>query len=248
MQQAAEDQLIVELVQGIRQRHPRMGGRKLHHELQKPMAALGISRGRDALFELLAAHNLLVATQRNRRRTTHPGLWRCANLLTGLTITRVHQVWVGDITYIPTEEGFVYLALLTDVFSRFIVGFDLSSSLALEGCHRALDLAIQQANGADLRGLIHHSDHGVQYTAWPYRQCLQQWEILSSMGQVGNCYENALAERVNGILKCEYGLNDLFIDKSHAQKAVEQAVWLYNHERPHLALNYGKPAEIYFGS
>lgn len=248
MQQAAEDQLIVELVQGIRQRHPRMGGRKLHHELQNPMAALGISRGRDALFELLAANNLLVVTQRNRRRTTHAGLWRCANLLTGLTVTHPHQVWVGDITYLTTEEGFVYLALLTDVFSRFIVGFDLSSSLALEGCRRSLAQAIQQANGANLCGLIHHSDHGVQYTAWPYRQHLQQMGIRSSMGQVGNCYENALAERVNGILKCEYGLNDLFIDKAQAQKAVVQAVWLYNYERPHLALNYSKPAEIYFAS
>lgn len=248
MQQAAEDQLVVELVQGIRQHHPRMGGRKLHHVLQKPLAALGISRGRDALFALLAAHDLLVPTQRSHRRTTHPGLWRCPNLLADLTVTHVHQVWVGDITYLSTEEGFLYLALLTDVFSRFIVGFDLSSSLAVEGCGRALDQAIQQANGANLCGLIHHSDHGVQYAAWPYRQRLQQFHMLSSMGQVGNCYENALAERVNGILKCEYGLHDLFADKAQAQKAVQEAVWLYNYERPHLALNYNKPADIYFGN
>jgi len=247
MQRAAEDQLVVELVQGIRQRHPRMGGRKLHHELQKPMAALDISRGRDAFFELLAAHNLLVPAKRSRRRTTHAGLWRCPNRLTGLTVTHIHQVWVGDITYITTEDGFVYLALLTDVFSRFIVGFDLSSSLALEGCARALEQAISQTDGADLSGLIHHSDHGVQYTAWPYRERLRELEMLSSMGEVGNCYENALAERVNGILKCEYDLDDLFIDKEHAQKAVQEAVWLYNYERPHLALNYSKPAEIYFG-
>ncbi len=89
---------------------------------------------------------------------------------------------------------------------------------------------------------------GVQYTAWPYRNRLQKMAMLSSMGEVGNCYENALAERVNGILKCEYGLDDLFIDREHAQKAVQEAVWLYNYERPHLALNYGKPAEIYFGN
>lgn len=248
MQQAAEDQLVVELVQGIRQRHPRMGGRKLHHELQQPLTALGIARGRDALFALLVAHDLLVSPKRSHRRTTHAGLWRCPNLLTGLTVTHVHQVWVGDITYLTTEEGFLYLALLTDVFSRFIVGCDLSASLAVEGCHRALGQAIEQANDAPLRGLIHHSDHGVQYTAWAYRERLHQMGILSSMGEVGNCYENALAERVNGILKCEYGLDDLFIDKEHAQKAVQEAVWLYNYERPHLALNYGKPANIYFGS
>ena len=245
-QRAAEDQLVVALVQGIRQRHPRMGVRKLHHELAKPMAALGIARGRDALFELLAVHNLLVPTKRSRRRTTHAGLWRCPNLLADLTVTHVHQAWVGDITYLTTEAGFVYLALLTDVFSRFIVGFDLSSSLAVEGCAQALEQAITQAKGANLSGLIHHSDHGVQYTAWPYRQRLQEMKMLSSMGTVGNCYENALAERVNGILKCEYGLDDLFIDKEQAQKAVREVVWLYNYQRPHLALNYSKPAEVYF--
>lgn len=247
MRQAAENQLVIELVQGIRQRHPRMGGRKLHHELHKPMAALGISRGRDAFFELLGTHNLLVPTKRSHRRTTYAGLWRCPNLLTDLAVTRVHQAWVGDITYIATEEGFVYLALLTDVFSRFIVGFDLSSSLAVEGCARALEQAIAQANRSDLGGLIHHSDHGVQYTAWPYRERLQKMGMLSSMGEVGNCYENPLAERVNGILKSEYGLDDLFIDKEHAQRAVREDVWLYNYERPHLSLNYCKPAEIYFG-
>ena len=223
-----------------------MGGRKLHHELQQPLAALGISRGRDAVFDLLRTHDLLVPTKRSRHRTTQSGLWRCPNLLTDLTVTHVHQVWVGDITYITTEEGFVYLALLTDAFSRYIVGFDLSSSLAVEGCVRALEQAITQSQGADLSGLIHHSDHGVQYTAWPYRQRLQDQLIQSSMGEVGNCYENALAERVNGILKCEYGLDDLFIDKEHAYKAVREAIWLYNYERPHLALNYRKPADIYF--
>ena len=247
MQRAAEDQLIVELVQGLRQRHPRMGGRKLHHELQDPMAALGIARGRDALFDLLRANKLLVRTKRSRRRTTHAGLWRCPNLMTDLTVTYVHQAWVGDITYMTTEAGFVYLALLTDVFSRFVVGFDLSSSLAVEGCARALEQAIKQAAETSLAGLVHHSDHGVQYTAWPYRERLQELRMRSSMGQVGNCYENALAERMNGILKCEYGLDDLFIDKEHAQRAVQEAVWLYNYERPHLALNYSKPAEIYFG-
>jgi transposase InsO family protein len=248
LQRAAEDELVLELVRGIRQRHPRMGGRKLHHELQKPLAALGIARGRDALFELLGAHNLLVPTKRSQRRTTHPGLWRCPNLLTDLTVTRRHQVWVGDITYITTEQGFVYLALLTDVFSRFILGFDLSSSLAVEGCLRALNQAIGQANHADFCGLIHHSDHGVQYTAWLYRERLRSLQIRPSMGEVGNCYENALAERVNGILKCEYALDDLFTNQEQAQRAVQEAVWLYNYERPHLSLNYCKPAEIYFGN
>lgn len=235
----------MELVQGIRQRHPRMGGRKLLHELQAPMAALGIVRGRDAFFDLLSGRGLLVPAKRNRQRTTRPGLWRCPNLLTGLHVERVHQVWVADITYLTTEQGFIYLALLTDAFSRFVVGFDLSASLAVEGSLRALEQAMARMPRLALQGLIHHSDHGVQYTAWPYCDRLRSAGIRSSMGQVGNCYENALAERVIGILKSEYSLGDLFVDSGHALTAVRQAIWLYNYERPHLALGYRKPADVF---
>ena len=246
-QRAAADDLIIELVQGLRQRHPRMGGRKLHHELQKAMVALEITRGRDLFFDLLREQNLLVPQKRSRHRTTRSGLWRCHNLLADLTLARVHQAWVADITYITTEQGFVYLALITDAFSRFIVGYDLSSSLAAEGCLRALNHAIAHTAN-ELKKLIHHSDHGVQYTAWSYRDQLQSVGIRSSMGEVGNCYENALAERMNGILKCEYYLDHLFIDIEHAQKAVREAIWLYNYERPHLSLNYGKPVEVHFSN
>jgi putative transposase len=245
MQRAAEDQLVIELVLGIRRRHPRMGGRKLYYELQGAMLALEISRGRDALFDLLRSRNLLVPVKRNRRRTTRSGLWRCPNLLVDLEIVRTHQAWVGDITYVATEQGFVYLVLLTDAFSRFIVGFDLSTSLAAEGCLRALNQAIADSDNMRLKRLIHHSDHGVQYTAWAYLDRLEAVGMRPSMGEVGNCYENALAERVNGILKCEYGLDSLFVDIKQAQTAVQEAVWLYNYERPHLSLNYCKPAEVH---
>lgn len=209
------------------------------------MAALGISRGRDAFFDLLREHDLLVAVKRSRRRTTRSGLWHCPNLVKGLDIVRVHQVWVADITYLATEQGFVYLSLITDAYSRFIVGYDLSSSLAAEGALRALNNAIAHSALADLSGLIHHSDHGVQYSAWPYTDRLRDVGISPSMGAVGNCYENAQAERVIGILKGEYGLDDLFVNNPHAQAATNQAIWLYNYERPHLALNYAKPAQIH---
>jgi transposase InsO family protein len=248
MAREAEDRLVIELVQGIRQRHPRMGGHKVLHELREPMAMLGISRGRDAFFDLLRAHNLLVPVKRNRRRTTRSGLWRCDNLLVDTEVVRVHQAWVADITYLVTESGFIYLALITDAYSRFIVGSDLSSSLAAEGCLRALNHAIGQTGKGVLNGTIHHSDHGVQYTAWPYRDQLRAEGIRSSMGEVGNCYENPMAERVNGILKIEYGLDGLFVDIEHATRATEDAIWLYNYERPHLSLDKCKPAEIYFGN
>ena len=185
---------------------------------------MGIARGRDRFFDLLRANDLLVPAKRCRHRTTRSGLWRCHNLYAELTPNKPLQAWVGDITYLRTEQGFLYLALLTDAYSRFIVGYDLSDSLALEGCLRALNQAIDQAMSNQLVGLIHHSDHGVQYTSGPYLDRLKAVGIRPSMGEVGNCYENALAERMNGILKCEYGLDDLFIDQGHANVAVPESI------------------------
>jgi putative transposase len=137
-----------------------------------------------------------------------------------------------------------YLCLITDAFSRFIVGFDVSTSLAVEGALRALNMAIAQAR-PPLADLIHHSDHGVQYTCHLYRDRLAHVGCRSSMGQVGHCYDNPQAERVNGILKLEYGLGDLLRDVTHATAATAQAIWLYNHERPHLALAYQKPVAVH---
>lgn len=241
----AEDQLLITLVQNIRKRHPRMGGLKLLHKLQEPMAKLEISRGRDAFFSLLRRHDLLVPPKRSHRRTTRSGLWRCPNRLSGLDVTHPNQAWVGDITYLTTEEGCIYLALLTDAYSRFIVGYDLSSSLVAEGSLRALERAFQNASTKHFADLIHHSDHGIQYTSRPYLDLLGKNGVLPSMGEVGNCYENALAERMNGILKVEYALDDLFVNYEHALDAVHDAVWLYNYDRPHLSLDMAVPADLY---
>lgn len=242
--QQAKAAQVVALVQQLRHRHPRMGGRKLYHELQPELRKQGLQLGRDRFFDLLRNHNLLLRPKKRTCRTTWAGRWRCENLLVETVITRPNQAWVCDLTYIATEAGFVYLALVTDLYSRRIMGYDLSLSLSLEGAARALQMAIAQA-GQPLKGLIHHSDHGVQYTSGPYRELLARHHICSSMGEVGNCYDNAVAERVNGILKLEYGLDETFVDWAQAQLAVEQAVWLYNHERPHLALNYQKPYHVY---
>ena len=235
---------IIEMVREMRQRHPRMGGRKLLHELTPHLEEKSLQIGRDRFFDLLAQNDLLVPPLRQQRRTTWPGLWRCPNRLTELTLTRVQQVWVCDITYLETEQGFCYLCLVTDAFSRFIVGFDLSTSLAVEGAMRTLTMAMAQASGS-LRGLIHHSDHGIQYTCPRYRHCLSSAHILPSMGEVGNCYDNALAERVNGILKIEYLLGGLFVNFDHAFRATSQAIWLYNYERPHFSLDLLKPIDVH---
>lgn len=243
-QQQDEASEVLGLVRQMRQKHKRMGGRKLYHELQPVWVKRDIQMGRDRFFDLLRDHDLLLKPKKRAYRTTWAGSWRCENLLAETVITRPNQAWVCDLTYIATEAGFVYLALVTDLYSRRIMGYDLSRSLCLEGATRAVQMAIAQA-GQPLAGLIHHSDHGVQYTSRPYRDLLAQHHILSSMGEVGNCYDNAVAERVNGILKLEYGLDDTFVDFAQAHLAVEQAVWLYNHERPHLALDYQKPFYVY---
>jgi transposase InsO family protein len=238
-----EEEILIK-VQAIRQHHPRMGGRKLLWKLGPELAQEGISLGRDRFFDLLRKHDLLVNTPRQQRRTTWSGIWRSPNLLKDLTIIRVQQAWVGDITYLQTEAGYCYLFLLTDAFSRYIVGYDLSTSLAVEGARRALEMAIGQAI-LPLDGLIHHTDHGIQYASRICRGRLEELGILSSMGEVGNCYENALAERMNGILKQEYGLGHVFTDFTLAKRAVREAIWLYNWERPHLSLDYQIPFSMH---
>lgn len=231
-------------VQEIRHKHRRMGTRKLWQELPATLAEQGITIGRDRLFDLLRAHNLLLPPVRRSYRTTWAGTWRCDNLLAAMAVTAPNQAWVSDITYIATEAGFRYLVLITDVFSRRIMGFDLSDSLAVDGLSRALDMALAQVPALP-PGLVFHSDHGIQYTCYAFRQQLARQLIRSSMGEVGNCYDNALAERMNGILKLEYGLDGCFPSHRQALRAVQQAVYLYNVERPHLALNYLKPDQVY---
>lgn len=236
---------IVSLVQAVRHKHKRLGGRKLLQMLAAELTAADLAIGRDRFFDLLRRHGLLVARKRRQTRTTFPGGWRCHNLLAETSITRPNQAWVCDITYLETEQGFNYLALVTDLFSRRIVGYDLCHTLAVEGALRAFNMAVGQAGTDAIHGLIHHSDHGIQYTCHIYRQRLSDCYVKSSMGQVGNCYDNAVAERVNGILKLEYGLDGCFVSQPHASQAVQEAVWLYNHERPHLSLNMFTPDDVY---
>lgn len=242
--QQDQETRVLDLVRAVRHRHPRLGGRKLLHLLQPRLEEAGIGLGRDRFFDLLARHDLLVPSRRRRRRTTWPGPWRCPNLLHELTILRGQQVWVCDITYLETEDDFCYLCLLTDAHSRFIVGYDVAASLAAEGALRALEMGIDQAQ-PPLAGLIHHSDHGVQYTCHPYRDRLQRHLIRPSMGQVGNCYDNAQAERVNGILQLEYGLGEVLPNIRQARRLTAETVYLYNYERPHLALNYQTPIVVH---
>ena len=245
--ETARDARVLSMVRMIRCRHPRMGTRKLLVRLRPQLKQEGLRMGRDQLFDLLRTADLLVRRERQARRTTWAGRLRLPNRVAGLTITQIDQVWVTDITYIQLQNGhFVYWFVVMDLFSRAILGEVLAPALEAQYALVAIQQAAQRAS-APLRNLIHHSDHGVQYTSRDYQNWLGAQGIAASMGEVGNSYDNAYAERVIGILKHEYGLSLPFVDEAQARCAATQGVHLYNHERPHQALAYAYPMAVYRG-
>lgn len=247
LERAAQEEIILELVRQLRRNHPRMGGRKLLYKLQPMLLGEGLKIGRDRLFDLLRSQDLLVQRRKTYRRTTIPGLFRAPNRLPGLEINRPNQVWVSDITYLELEKNhFAYLFVLMDLYSRYIVGWHVASSLAAEGALASLRGALGQLK-TDPAGLIHHSDHGVQYTSHAYMNTLLDHDIQASMGAVGNCYDNIFAERLMGILKGEYYLDTLFVNYSQVTSIVDEVVDLYNTDRPHLSLNLAVPIDVYHG-
>jgi putative transposase len=241
------DARVLSLAQMIRRRHPRMGTRKLLVRMRPQLEQEGLRIGRDHLFDILRAEGLLVPRKRQARRTTWAGTLRVPNRVAGLQVDRVNQVWVTDITYLALQNGrFVYLFVVMDLFSRAILGAELSPSLEAQAALDALQQAAKRAGGS-LRGLIHHSDHGVQYTCHAYQRWLTGQGITASMGEVGNSYDNAYAERVIGILKHEYTLDLAFVDAAQARRLAVEGVYLYNYERPHQARAYAYPMDIYQG-
>jgi len=156
---------------------------------------------------------------------------------------RPNQVFVSDITYLQTQEGFCYLALVTDFFSRKIVGWDLSRSLSIESSQRALLQALSRV--LDTAALIHHSDRGIQYCSQGYVDILTNKNVMISMTEENHCYENAVAERLNGILKDEFSLGQILASFKTAQKLTQEAIHSYNNERPHSSLFYKTPSQCY---
>jgi putative transposase len=238
---ALKEELLLSEVRRIRHRQPKIGGKKLYKMLEGFMQGIGLKRGRDRFFDLLRVNGLLVERRKKYVVTTNSRhrFRMYPNLKKELVLTGPNQVWVADITYIKTITGFCYLALLTDAFSRKIVGYDLGQSLSIESSMRALKMALKQ-NGYP-SGLIHHSDRGVQYCSYDYTGLLQENGVKISMTEQNHVYENALAERVNGILKEEFLLGETLLSYKVARKMVKQSVEIYNNERPHLSLNYETP-------
>lgn len=245
MQKKKEQEQILSIVRVVRKTHPRMGTRKLLGKIEPEMRSKDLKIGRDQLFEVLRSEKMLVYSRKTRRITTIPGLWRTPNLLPGMTITQPNQVWVADITYLEVEViRFVFLFLLMDLYSRYIVGWTISPTLEAKGALQCLIMALQEQRKTN-NSLIHHSDHGSQYSSRKYTKKLTDNEIRSSMGEVGNCYDNIYAERVIGTLKNEYLLGNLFVNVQQIGLATMQAINAYNTDRPHLSINCVTPYEAY---
>jgi putative transposase len=232
---------ILNIIRECRQKHTKMGTRKLLVKI----VAQGHSIGRDRLFALLRFKNLLILRRKRFHVTTDSkhGFRTYSNLLQDLTVTGPHQGWASDITYIRTKEGFLYLALITDVGSRKIVGYCVNDTLEAEGCMKALKMAIRQLPAG--ASPLHHSDRGSQYCCHAYIKILKKRKLWVSMTEQNHCYENALAERVNGILKHEYLLKYCFPTKQMARLACSQAIELYNEDRPHMALDMQTPQQAH---
>lgn len=240
-----EEEVIIELVNNIRHKLPRLGGRKLYYMLKEDLRKLPSGLGRDKFFNLLRRNKLLINPEKQYVNTTnsHHRFRIYSNLIKGMDIKRPNQVFVADITYIRLKREFCYLSLVTDAYSRKIVGYNLSMNLAASGTVSAIRMALKGLTTTE--GLIHHSDRGFQYCSNNYIKLLQKREIKISMGEAGNPYDNAIAERVNGILKNEFYLNGTFQSYQDAQRATEEAIKMYNNLRPHMSLGYLTPKQKY---
>ena len=239
-------QLALELARAERAYQPRLGVRKLYHLIGVELKAAGVKMGRDRLFEELRKAGLLVERKPSEwPRTTHfdPALPVFKNLIKGGQVSGRNQVWVADITYVRTQEAFMYLGLITDKWSRKIVGFHLGETLETGGVLKALAMALSGLKPRERP--IHHSDRGCQYASHAYVNAVQQAGLRMSMTEKNHGAENALAERVNGILKQEYWLDANFRSKSEAGKATVHGINLYNYRRPHTALGFRTPGMVH---
>jgi putative transposase len=243
--------IVLELVQALRMRLPHLGSYKLWLMLKLPLLATGIQIGRDRFLSILRAAGLLLYPRRAFHvKTTDSRHWlkRYPNLIRLLQPTRPGEVWVVDLTYIRVGQQFCYLSLVTDAYSHKIVGYAISDNLSPEGSLRAVCMALKQRTklpDGTSAPLIHHSDRGIQYACHEYTNLLKANGIAISMTENGDPYENAVAERINGILKHEFALVETFRDQLEARRAIDEAVRRYNEERPHMSCDYLTPTEAH---
>jgi len=244
--ETVDKEVLLVYIKEIRKQQPRLGTRKMYEMLQNVMKTNAIKIGRDKLFLLLKGHNLLVKKRRKHVVTTDSNhvYKRYANLIKEYIPTGPEQIWASDITYLSIENGFVYLSLVTDLYSKRIMGYNVYPTLETAGPLGALKIALKNRMHPASK-LIHHSDHGIQYCCQEYISVLESNQIQISMSARGNPYENAMAERVNGILKYEFYLNRYFRNLEEVQLVVKDTIRVYNSLRPHASCDNSTPEQAH---
>ena len=230
----------------LRRHMPRIGTRKLHFMLREQFKAAQIKVGRDKLFALLRAEGLLIIKRKKYTVTTNSKHWmhKYPNLIKELLIHRPEQLWVADITYMETHESNSYLHLITDAYSKQVMGYELCNDMEASSTLKALQMAVGNRKYPQ-QPLIHHSDRGLQYCSKLYVNHLLKNKIQISMTENGDPYENAVAERMNGILKDEFGLSEKMEDLHDALQQTQQSIQTYNQLRPHLSCQYLTPIQMH---
>ena len=244
--QTLKREAVKQLVDRERKLLPRVGTRKIHYLIQTSLRKQELKCGRDKLFTLMRYYGLQIKPRRRYTQTTMSKHWlrKWPNIVKHLTVRHPDEVWVSDITYIKTVQGNCYLNMITDAFSRKIMGYAVDDNMETESMIRALKMATQQRKYHQVL-TIHHSDRGLQYCSKEYRSLTRKNNIRLSMTENGDPYENALAERMNRTIKEEFGMDRVLKCKEQVKLLVEQSIFLYNNKRPHLALEMKTPAQVY---
>ena len=240
-----ELKIVRDQVMSIRGMMPRLGTRKLYHLIKPLMERSSIKMGRDVLFDFLRAEHLLIRPKKKYIHTTNSKHWlkKYPNLTKSLVVNKPEQLWVTDITYLKTGEGNMYLNMITDAFSRKIVGYSISTNMEAGSMVPALKMALK--GRIYNHSLVHHSDRGLQYCSKEYTNIALDARLEISMTENGDPYENALAERMNRTIKEEFLLDEIRASSHDTTKIITQSINTYNHKRPHLALNFKTPDSVH---
>lgn len=246
LQDLIEQEILIDKIGDVRKYHKRLGGRKLFFMLEGFMKEHGIKMGRDAFFDLLRDHNLLIKQRKRYHVTTNSNHWmkKYPNLIKDLEPLGPNHVWVSDITYWKTKGGHYYISFITDAYSRKIVGYNVADTMEAIQSVKALRIAIKKLK-LEVTGLIHHSDRGSQYCSSAYVKTLKKSNIKISMTENGDPLENAIAERINGIIKGEYLFDYDIRSLSKAKEVLESVVKLYNEDRPHSSIGNATPSKVH---
>lgn len=242
-----EHELVLKEVMEIRKNHRYIGTRKLYEMIQPFLLEHQIKMGRDALFDLLGANKMLVRKKKRRIYTTNSFHWlkKYPNLIKGFIPESINQLWVSDITYWKVKTNYLYISLITDAYSRKIVGYNVSETLEAVGPAQALKMAIREQKN-NLNNLCHHSDRGIQYCSQEYISLLNENRIKISMTETGDPLDNSVAERINGIIKNEYLCNYNPQNLEEAKDVLDHAILLYNAERPHMSIGNLTPDQVHY--